>query len=160
MQYRRRFAVRVPEARRLTGIGRSKLYELIAAGEIRIIKVGSITLIPWPASNNFSSSEAPDCPIRGARARITQPPRERRVSGRSLMSAMGGNRTLRLIAYGYCKSTSRQKQFGVTLCSKLTRLTSRVGLQTRGPLRFRLATRRHANRTLNWQIDTGVWSEA
>ena len=36
-------AVRVPEACRLTGIGRSKLYELIAAGELPIIKVGSIT---------------------------------------------------------------------------------------------------------------------
>jgi excisionase family DNA binding protein len=32
-------AVRVPEACRLTGIGRSKLYELIAAGEIRIIRL-------------------------------------------------------------------------------------------------------------------------
>jgi excisionase family DNA binding protein len=38
--------VRVPEACRLTGIGRSKLYELIAAGDIKVIKVGSITLIP------------------------------------------------------------------------------------------------------------------
>lgn len=38
-------AVRVPEACRLTGIGRSKLYELIASGEMEIVKVGSITLI-------------------------------------------------------------------------------------------------------------------
>lgn len=38
--------VRVREASRLTGIGRSKLYELIAAGEIEVIKVGSITLVP------------------------------------------------------------------------------------------------------------------
>lgn len=38
--------VRVPEACRLSGIGRSKLYELIAAGEIEIIKVGTITLVP------------------------------------------------------------------------------------------------------------------
>jgi excisionase family DNA binding protein len=37
--------VRVPEACRLTGIGRSKLYELIRAREIRTIKVGTITLI-------------------------------------------------------------------------------------------------------------------
>jgi excisionase family DNA binding protein len=38
--------VRVREACRLTGIGRSKLYELIAAGEIDTIKVGTITLVP------------------------------------------------------------------------------------------------------------------
>lgn len=39
-------AVRIPEACRLTGIGRSKLYELIRAGEIPTIKVGTITLVP------------------------------------------------------------------------------------------------------------------
>jgi excisionase family DNA binding protein len=46
-------AVRVPEACRLTGIGRSKLYELIAAGEIRITKVGSITLVPLAGLQQF-----------------------------------------------------------------------------------------------------------
>jgi len=46
-------AVRVREACRLTGIGRSKLYELIAAGELRIIKVGSITLIPLAGLQQF-----------------------------------------------------------------------------------------------------------
>lgn len=38
--------VRILEAVRLTGIGRSKLYELIASGDIETIKVGSCTLIP------------------------------------------------------------------------------------------------------------------
>ena len=38
-------AVRIPEACRISGIGRSKLYELIGAGEIPVIKVGAITLI-------------------------------------------------------------------------------------------------------------------
>jgi len=38
--------VRIPAAVRMTGIGRSKLYELIAAGEIEIVKIGSVTLIP------------------------------------------------------------------------------------------------------------------
>ena len=38
--------VRIPTAVRMTGIGRSKLYELIAAGEIEIVKIGSVTLIP------------------------------------------------------------------------------------------------------------------
>lgn len=39
--------VRVPEACRLTGIGRSKLYELITDGSIEIVKVGGMTLIPY-----------------------------------------------------------------------------------------------------------------
>lgn len=39
--------VRIPEACRLTGIGRSKLYELIADGSIDIVKVGGMTLIPF-----------------------------------------------------------------------------------------------------------------
>ena len=46
-------SVRIPEACRLTGIGRSKLYELIAAGEIEIVKVGSITIIPIEALRQF-----------------------------------------------------------------------------------------------------------
>ena len=39
-------AVRIAEAIRLTGIGRSKLYELIASGEIETVKIGRCTLIP------------------------------------------------------------------------------------------------------------------
>jgi excisionase family DNA binding protein len=35
--------VRVPEACRMTGIGRSKLYELIKDGQLKTIKVGEIT---------------------------------------------------------------------------------------------------------------------
>lgn len=49
----RPLTVRVREASRLTGIGRSKLYDLIAAGEIEIIKVGTITLIPVSALDSF-----------------------------------------------------------------------------------------------------------
>ena len=45
--------VRVREACRLSGIGRSKLYELIAAGEIEIIKVGTITLVPVASLTRF-----------------------------------------------------------------------------------------------------------
>lgn len=45
--------VRVREACRLTGIGRSKLYELIAAEEINTIKVGAITLIPIASLRAF-----------------------------------------------------------------------------------------------------------
>ncbi|MEC3910312.1 helix-turn-helix domain-containing protein [Sphingobium sp. CR2-8] len=38
--------VRVPDACRMLGIRRSKFYELIADGEIRILKLGSATLVP------------------------------------------------------------------------------------------------------------------
>ncbi|MET1755689.1 helix-turn-helix domain-containing protein [Novosphingobium sp. RD2P27] len=39
-------AVRIPEACRMIGIGRSKLYELIADGTIEIVKIGSVTVVP------------------------------------------------------------------------------------------------------------------
>lgn len=39
--------VRVPVAIQLTGIGRSKLYELIKAGEIEVVKIGASTLITY-----------------------------------------------------------------------------------------------------------------
>lgn len=45
--------VRVKEACRLTGIGRSKLYELIGDDEIDTIKVGTITLIPMASLKRF-----------------------------------------------------------------------------------------------------------
>lgn len=37
--------VRIPVAVRLTGIGRSKLYELIKSGDVEIVKVGASTLV-------------------------------------------------------------------------------------------------------------------
>ncbi len=46
-------SVRVPEACRLTGIGRSKFYELVASGEIRVVKIGSMTLVPFEALRQF-----------------------------------------------------------------------------------------------------------
>ena len=49
----RPLTVRIREACRLTGIGRSKLYELIGAGEIEIVKVGTITLIPIQSLQRF-----------------------------------------------------------------------------------------------------------
>ncbi|QNA84458.1 helix-turn-helix domain-containing protein [Sphingomonas sp. So64.6b] len=38
--------LRIADACRVTGIGRSKFYELIKAGEIEVIKIGAITLVP------------------------------------------------------------------------------------------------------------------
>jgi len=45
--------VRIKDACRMTGIGRSKLYELIDTGEIETFKVGSITLIPVESIRRF-----------------------------------------------------------------------------------------------------------
>lgn len=49
----RPLAVRIREACRLTGIGRSKLYELIRAGEIGTFKVGAMTLIAMTELERF-----------------------------------------------------------------------------------------------------------
>jgi excisionase family DNA binding protein len=38
----------------MTGIGRSKLYELIQAGDIPTIKVGRMTLVPVRGLEGFS----------------------------------------------------------------------------------------------------------
>ncbi|MFN3946416.1 MAG: helix-turn-helix domain-containing protein [Allosphingosinicella sp.] len=38
-------SVRIREAVRLTGLSRSRIYELMAAGDIEFVKVGSSTLI-------------------------------------------------------------------------------------------------------------------
>jgi excisionase family DNA binding protein len=38
--------VRIPRAIEMTGIGRSKIYELIQSGDLDVVKVGRCTLIP------------------------------------------------------------------------------------------------------------------
>lgn len=40
-------SVRIPEAVRLTGLSRSRIYELMKSGEIEFVKVGGSTLIPF-----------------------------------------------------------------------------------------------------------------
>ena len=40
-------SVRVATAVKLTGLGRSTLYELIKSGEIETVKIGRSTLIPY-----------------------------------------------------------------------------------------------------------------
>jgi excisionase family DNA binding protein len=45
--------VRVREACRLTGMGRSKLYLLIQEGHIDVVEVGSMTLIPMKSLEKF-----------------------------------------------------------------------------------------------------------
>jgi len=49
--------VRIKDACRMMGIGRSKLYLLIAEGAIETIKVGSMTLIPVASLEAFLRSQ-------------------------------------------------------------------------------------------------------
>lgn len=39
--------VRIPVAVKLTGISRSRIYELIQSGDLEVVKVGRSTLIPY-----------------------------------------------------------------------------------------------------------------
>jgi excisionase family DNA binding protein len=57
----RPLAVRVKEACRLTGIGRSKLYELMRAGEIGTFKVGAMTLIAMTELERFVAAQSNIC---------------------------------------------------------------------------------------------------
>lgn len=50
-------SVRIREACRLTGIGRSKFYELVASGDIEVIKVGAMTLVPFDGLRAFIDRE-------------------------------------------------------------------------------------------------------
>ena len=45
--------VRVPDALHMLGIGRTKFYELLAAGEIEAIKIGKATLIVTESLHGF-----------------------------------------------------------------------------------------------------------
>ena len=49
-------SVRVPEAVRLTGLSRSRLYELMKSGEIEFVKVGCSTLILVGSLRRFIES--------------------------------------------------------------------------------------------------------
>ena len=64
--FSRPLTVRIREACRLTGIGRSKFYELIAAGEIEIIKVGTISLVPMASLTSFLSPTPKPPPPRSS----------------------------------------------------------------------------------------------
>lgn len=45
--------VRIRDACRMTGIGRSKLYEFIESGDLEVVKVGRMTLIYVSALEAF-----------------------------------------------------------------------------------------------------------
>lgn len=46
-------SVRIPEAVRLTGLSRSRLYELMKSGDIEFVKVGSSTLVLFESLRQF-----------------------------------------------------------------------------------------------------------
>ena len=54
--------LRLPDACRFIGVGRSKFYELVGRGEIEVVKVGTRTLVPKVSLEKFVRS----LPIRGA----------------------------------------------------------------------------------------------
>jgi len=56
----------IPDACRALGIGRSKLYELIATGDLSIRKIGRKTLIPRDDLTAFASRLAAHRPKTGA----------------------------------------------------------------------------------------------
>ena len=60
-------AHRIHDACQRLGVGRSKLYELIASGEISTFKVGTRTLIPEAELRRFVSSRTAAAPQAEAR---------------------------------------------------------------------------------------------
>lgn len=46
----------IPEACRLVGLGRSKLYQIAANGDIRFVKVGSRTVVDVPTLLDFMAA--------------------------------------------------------------------------------------------------------
>ena len=48
--------LRINDACRVIGLGRSKLYQLIATGEIEAVKIGTRTLVPMASLERFIRS--------------------------------------------------------------------------------------------------------
>lgn len=51
--FHRPVLLRVPEAARMLGVGRSLTYELIAAGDLEVIHVGSVIRVPVDAVHAY-----------------------------------------------------------------------------------------------------------
>lgn len=60
----RPITVRIKDACKMTGIGRSKLYLLIAEGKIETIKIGSMTLIPVSSLEALLETNRPESKAR------------------------------------------------------------------------------------------------
>ena len=60
-------SVKVPEAVRLTGLSRSRIYELMKSGDIEFAKVGSSTLILVESLRAFVRAHRSSSPDRSIR---------------------------------------------------------------------------------------------
>lgn len=58
-------AYSVPDTCRVAGIGRTKVYELVAAGQLRAVKIGAKTLILADSIQEYFQS-LPTLPVKGA----------------------------------------------------------------------------------------------
>lgn len=61
-------SVRIPEASRMTGLGRSTIYELIASGDIEAAKVGRATVIMVDSIRSFLTANRMQRRPRGPKA--------------------------------------------------------------------------------------------
>jgi excisionase family DNA binding protein len=68
-----RLAYSPSEGAQVLGISRSKIYELIAAGDLKVIKLGSRTLILHSELVRFLASRARTCRDRREEADSSQP---------------------------------------------------------------------------------------
>ena len=58
-------SVRIPDASRMTGLGRSTIYELIASGDIEAAKVGRATVIMVESIRSFLTANRMQTRPRG-----------------------------------------------------------------------------------------------
>jgi excisionase family DNA binding protein len=49
--------VRIATAVRITGLSRSRIYELIQSGDLDVVKVGRATLIKYPSLKELTSQQ-------------------------------------------------------------------------------------------------------
>lgn len=75
--------LRVPEAARALGIGRSMTYELISAGEIEVIHVGAVMRVPVDELTRFIERQRGQAPLAEKAVSSEQrshPTRQRRIA--------------------------------------------------------------------------------
>jgi len=60
VEHIRKLNLKIPEAVQFSGLSRTRIYELIAAGEIESIKVGRARLIPTAAIEAYFERSASD----------------------------------------------------------------------------------------------------
>jgi len=79
-----RLLLRPEEAARVLGIGRSKLFELLAAGELPVVRIGRSTRIPAPALQRWVEQHTAGAPVDPPAMGDLAPTREPNRDGREL----------------------------------------------------------------------------